>query len=138
MLRVSIIGESVEFIYCACGCQKTLSKYRIRNGRPVKSEPRYYIQWHRVRNDQYGKKNSYYKNGTKVDPRGYRWVLARDHPFHRNGYVREHRYLFEKYHNCCLLPWASVHHKNGIKSDNSKGNLDGMMEYQHKLLHAMR
>jgi hypothetical protein len=36
----------IEFVYCKCGCGKTLSKYRIRNGRPVKSETRYYIKGH--------------------------------------------------------------------------------------------
>jgi|GEM_PF-1605340 len=36
----------IEFVYCKCGCGKTLSKYRIRNGRPVKNEPRYYIKGH--------------------------------------------------------------------------------------------
>lgn len=29
--KVEVIGEYQEFIYCACGCHKTRSKYNYRN-----------------------------------------------------------------------------------------------------------
>jgi hypothetical protein len=43
---VQVLGESVEFIYCHCNCGFTRSKYKIRNGKPVKCEPRFYINRH--------------------------------------------------------------------------------------------
>jgi hypothetical protein len=42
--KVEIIGESVEFIYCACGCKKTRPKYDKRG------RLRYFISRHETRN----------------------------------------------------------------------------------------
>lgn len=47
--------ESIEFIYCECGCGKTRSKYKIeKDGKIRLDEPRMYINHHSMR----GKKHS--------------------------------------------------------------------------------
>lgn len=49
------------------------------------------------------------------------------HAVRYDGYVMEHRVIWEQSHNACLLPWANVFHINGIKTDNRPENLKAMM-----------
>ena len=57
----------------------------------------------------------------------------------KTGYITltilEHRYVYEQYYNCCLLPWVHIHHKNGIKHDNRIENLQPLTASQHRNLH---
>ena len=56
---------------------------------------------------------------------GYILEKASNHPFaDHDGYVREHRLVYERYFKCCLLPWIVIHHKNGKKYDNRIENLE--------------
>jgi len=54
-----------------------------------------------------------------------------------NGYLCNtnkkliHRVVWEEHHNACLLKWADVHHKNGIRDDNVWYNLEAMMKSRH-------
>ena len=53
------------------------------------------------------------------------------------GDIYEHVYVFEKHHQCCVLPWGHIHHQNGVRDDNRIENLEGMTESQHTRKHMM-
>ena len=52
-------------------------------------------------------------------------IKDRKHPSClKNGYVFEHTVVMEKKIGRFLKPGESVHHKNGIRNDNSESNLE--------------
>lgn len=109
-------------VQCSCGqCEQTFT--RIKNRHNI---IRKYVKGHtHLKGSNHRNFNGY----QTITTHGYRKILI-------NGeYIPEHRYLFEQYHQCSLLPWADVHHKNGNKLDNSKKNLEGMTHIQHSRLH---
>lgn len=53
----------------------------------------------------------------------------------RTGFL--HRAIWEKHHKASLLPWADVHHINGIHTDNRPDNLEAMMHTKHTILHRL-
>jgi hypothetical protein len=121
----------VEFIYCACGCGKTRSKYEFQDGKPRKDRIKKYIDYHFFKTHKFvfNGENHYYWKGGKFYNKGYVFVR------HNKKYVHEHRLVWEKYHKASLLPWADVHHLNGIKDDNRIENLQGMTNKEHSTLH---
>ena len=69
-------------------------------------------------------KNGRWKGGRKKNYAGYIQIKNRKHPYcDANGYVMEHRIVFEKHLNRYLSKEEVVHHINRIKNDNRIENL---------------
>jgi hypothetical protein len=118
--------SAVEFIYCECGCGFTRPKYDIR-GRERK-----FIYRHERRMEN----SPFWKGGRHKDHHGYWWVFKPEHPYCKsNGYVLEHRLVYEQYHKCCLLSWSEIHHLNQHRDDNRIENLELMNKSRHIKLH---
>jgi len=65
----------------------------------------------------------------------YKQTWFPDHHFaDSNGYVKEHRLLYEFNYKCSLLPWADVHHIDGNRYNNSILNLEAYMHGKHSAL----
>ena len=114
-----------EFIYCHCGCGKTRAKYNWDN------KPGRYIQGHNA----LVKGKTKHNKGGLITNYGYRRIYRSSHySADSKGYVLEHKYIFEKYYNCCLLPWVDIHHINGIRTDNRLENLKPLSHGEHSSL----
>ena len=83
--------------------------------------------------DQRGDKNHAWKGGRIVEGGGYVLVKSREHPnANNNGYVLEHRLVMEKKLGRYLLPHENVHHKDGVRDNNSPDNLELWVTKQPK------
>lgn len=90
-----------------------------------------YKQYHGPKGEK-SKKLKYFKN--HVD--GYILEYCGDHPFaDKAGYVLQHRLVYERYYNVCLLPWTEIHHKDGNKKNNNKiSNLIPVTKSNHSII----
>ena len=78
---------------------------------------------------------------------GYYWIYLPDHPFAtKDGYIREHRLIAEKYlltnENTAIIngekflsPNFEVHHKDLNKLNNDKDNLQIVTKSEHQQIH---
>lgn len=67
---------------------------------------------------------------------GYWYILKPDYyKTDKDGYVREHVYVYETFHKCCLLKWGIIHHKDGNRQNNEISNIEGIMRSNHQILH---
>lgn len=95
-----------------------------------------------------GEDNPAWKGGRVIDDNGYILIRCQDHPFAKDGYVFEHRYVVEEWTkehdpdnpllividgNKYLKPTAVVHHIDEVKTNNDKSNL---MLLPHQSAHA--
>lgn len=134
------IGIPYNKKLCECGkCDEIIFKYDKRG------RPRRFVFGHHTRgiyNNNYGRKGSLsfgWKGGIKKDKDGYLYEYCPDHPFaNRDGYVFQHRLVYERYYNCILLPYTSIHHINAIKNDNRIENLEPYYHSQHSQMHKKK
>ena len=58
------------------------------------------------------------------DGKGYIWIFKPNHPNATpNGYIKEHRYVFEQTLGRYLKKTEVIHHKNKLRADNRLENL---------------
>ena len=114
-----------RFIYCQCGCQKTLP----RNNKWGATNK--LIKGHTFK----GKNHWNWNNGIRKHD-GYIQIYLPTHPFAQNkGYVPKHRLVMEKHIGRYLTKNELVHHINGIKDDNRIDNLQIVSPSEHTLIH---
>ena len=85
--------------------------------------------------------------GNKREHGGYYWIFLPEHPFAtKDGYIREHRLIAEKYlltdeasvkinGEKFLSPNYEVHHKDLNKLNNDKDNLQILTKTEHQQIH---
>ncbi len=78
-----------------------------------------------------------WNGGKYINEDGYVLLWAPNHPAAHGGkYVLEHRLVMERHLGRLLRRDESIHHRNGIKSDNRIENLEVMSPSKHSRLHA--
>ncbi len=66
------------------------------------------------------------------------WIDNGYYKFRLNGKtVYLHRYLYEAYHRCSILPGIHVHHKDENKLNNDLFNLELITQSEHSRLHNL-
>ena len=114
---------------CQCDCGKIKSIY-IRN--LIQGFTKSYgCLLAEIKKEWRGPKHGRWKGGRTV-ANGYVSLLMRGHPdAYPNGYVLEHRFIMGNSLSRLLGKDETVHHKNGIKTDNRIENLELRLKKMH-------
>jgi len=123
--------NSVEFIYCECGCGLTRPKH------DPQGRQRTIIKGHHNKGKNFsGENNPSWKGGKYIDGYGYVWIHSPNHPNKNSiGYVKEHRLVIEKYIGRYLRKDELIHHINLNPQDNRIENLQIITHSEHMKIH---
>jgi hypothetical protein len=116
---------------CECGCGKVTNIHRGKYNR--------FIYGHATKGKKFTRlKPNNWKGGISW-ANGYLKIHRPKHHFaDKHGYIRLHRFVYEYFHKCCLLPWGEIHHINGIKTDNHKHNIILISKTNHLKIHKIK
>ena len=113
--------------FCACGCGQLMPVPRYL------SWTRRFIHGHNWRNKKRDTK------GWKLSEQGYVMIYEPNYPYgKKDGWVKEHRLVWETFNNAILCKWTDVHHINGIRHDNRIENLQALIHGKHTALHKSK
>ena len=99
-----------------CFCGKNVSKYKSR----INESKKHFCSRDCVRNYVTKNRSPLWSGGSYVSKSGYRYVRLG----YRGPQFLEHRLVMERHLGRELQNFEHVHHKNGIRSDNSIENLE--------------
>ena len=103
---------------CKCDCGKEC----VRTGCSLRRKTSYSCGCTRYAK---GPASPAWRGGISKDRNGYIRIYAPDHPnADKSGYVLEHVLIMSKIIGRPLTKEETVHHKNGIRADNSPSNLE--------------
>jgi hypothetical protein len=133
------LGQTFEYKQCCqCGQPRWVSIANMRSDNDSRI-------CHKCNNkrtaSQKGPANHTWKGGRYISTQGYIRVLVPGGDFFApmadtHGTVFEHRLVMAQHLGRCLQRFEVVHHKNGIKQDNSLSNLQLIMNGAHSLNHS--
>lgn len=123
---------------CECGCGRAtaIAKSSKPEAGIYAGFPRRYIVGHAPRGRK-GERAPRWKGGRYRNKRGY-WLLFMPghHLAMKNGYVLEHRLVWETANGRRLRIDEDVHHKDRDRGNNAPENLEAIQIREHYRLHA--
>jgi hypothetical protein len=131
--------------FCECGCgelipkrDKWRNKLRYKYGHHMRGKHHSLETKLKISKLRSGANHRSWKGGRHIDREGYIKVYQPGHPRARrprHQYVYEHILVMEKHVGRYITREESIHHKNGIKSDNRIENLQLMTPSEHTRYH---
>lgn len=118
-------NDQEGYCHCGCGALTQIAAKTDRTRGIVKGQPRRFLLGHATRT-RVGSDAYRWKGGRRITSYGYVEVrLPPDWPSDRSRrYILEHRLMMERQVGRTLFRHESVHHKNGVRTDNRIGNLE--------------
>ena len=124
-------NQKLVLCKCKCGTERIVTEYTVLQNKS-KSCGCLHKEIAKQSFDKFnetnrGENSPRWIGGKILHKRGYVFVLSPEHPRvqnRKNKYVQEHILVMEKKIGRYILPNETIHHKNGIKTDNRIENLE--------------